>query len=154
VNYGGNASIYNPLLTNGGLVTDSAGLGIIGTSSATLRPNQVLNPNYGYGVDTVHKRLNWFNRTAFIAPSQTSFAVGNERRGVINGPGFNRVDFAAFRSFKLYKELAFQVRGEAFNVINHPSWAGVSTNATSSNFGQVTSARDPRIVQVGGKLSF
>jgi hypothetical protein len=154
VNYAGNTSIYNPLLTNGGLVTDSAGLGIIGTSSASLRPNQVLNPNYGYGVDTVHKRLNWFNQTAFIAPSQTSFAVGNERRGVINGPGFNRVDFAAFRSFKLYKTVAFQVRGEAFNVLNHPSWMAVSTNATSANFGQVTSAHDPRIVQVGGKLSF
>jgi hypothetical protein len=154
VNYSGHASIYNPTFTNGGLVTDSAGLGIIGTSAATLRPNQVLNPNAGYGLETLRKRLTWFNQTAFVAPAQTSFAVGNERRGVINGPGFNRLDLAVFRSFRLYKALAFQLRGEAFNVLNHPNWAAVSTNATDSTFGQVTSAHDPRIMQVGGKLSF
>ena len=159
VDYNGNSSIYNPLLSNGGVATDAAGLGIIGSSSAQLRPTQVLNPNSGYGLQTIHKRQNWFNQTAFIAPSAPSYTVGNERRGVINGPGYNRLDVGVFRSFRLYHESFFQVRGEAFNLLNHPNWSNVCTNATDSGctggtFGQVTSARDPRIMQLGGKVSF
>jgi hypothetical protein len=159
VDYGGNTSAYNASLANGGVATDAAGLGILNSSSARLRPTQVLNPNSGYGLETIHKRLNWFNQTAFLAPSAASYKVGNERRGVINGPGYNRLDLALFRSFKLYRETRFQLRGEAFNVLNHPNWSNVCTDATDSGctngtFGQVTASHDPRIMQLGGKVSF
>ena len=158
VYYNGLSSIYNPTLTNGGLANDAAGLGIVGNSAASLRPSQVLNPNSGYGLQTLHRRLEWFNPTAFIAPSPTSYQVGNERRGVIQGPGFNRLDVGFFRNFRIFRESVFQLRGEGFNILNHTNWASVNTTATSSTagaaFGQVTAARDPRILQVGGKLSF
>jgi hypothetical protein len=158
VNYGGATSAYNSSLTNGGLATDAAGLGILGTSAASLRPNQVLNPNSGYGLVKVHARQFWFNPTAFVAPPASSYQVGNERRNVINGPGFNRLDVGLFRNFRLFRESVFQLRGEGFNILNHTNWASVNTTATSSttgaSFGQVTAARDPRILQVGGKLSF
>jgi hypothetical protein len=156
--YNGATSLYNPTLTNGGVASDAAGLGIIGPSAASLRPNQVLDPNNGYGTQTLHKRLSWFNTTAFVAPSAASYQVGNERRNVINGPGFNRMDVGVFRNFRIFRESVFQLRGEAFNVLNHTNWSTVNTTATSSTagaaFGQVTAARDPRLIQVGGKLSF
>ena len=159
VNYSGYRSLYNSALTNGGIVNDAAGLGILGASAAGLRPSQVSNPNFGYGVVPVHSRQTWFNPTSFIAPPPASMQVGNERRGVINGPGFNRFDIGIFRNFRLYKESFFQLRGEAFNVLNHTNWAGVCTNASGSGcapytFGAVTSARDPRILQVAGKINF
>jgi hypothetical protein len=153
VNYGGLTSIYNNQ-TNGGLATDAAGLGIIGPSSAGLRPNVVLNPNDGYGQVQLRKRLHWFNQTAFIAPSPSSFQVGNEQRNIMTGPGYNRLDVGLFRNFKLYRSVTFQLRGEGFNVMNHTNWGSVGTTSTSSTFGTVTATRDPRILQVAGKINF
>ena len=75
INYGGLTSIYNGQ-TNGGLANDAAGLGIIGPSAASLRPNVVLNPNSGYGQSELQKRLHWFNQTAFVAPSPSSYQRG------------------------------------------------------------------------------
>ena len=153
INYAGLTSTYNGQ-TNGGLASDAAGLGILGPSAASLRPNVVLNPNSGYGQVNLHTRTNWFNQTAFVAPSPSSYQVGNERRGIINGPGFNKFDVGIFRNFKVYRGSVFQLRGEGFNVLNHTNWGSVGTTATSSNFGQVTATRDPRILQVGGKFNF
>ncbi len=158
IQYHGVTSAYNSTLVNGGLANDSAGLGILGTSAASLRPTQVLNPNSGYGLVQLHQRLNWFNPTAFIAQPPSALTVGNERRGVIQGPGFSKVDIGVFRNFRLWRESVFTLRGEAYNVLNHTNWLAVNTSATSSTsgaaFGQVTSSRDPRILQVGGKLQF
>lgn len=154
ISYGGIPSVYNPNFTNGGVANDAAGLGILGPSAASLRPNQVLNPNSGYGKVNLHTRLHWFNPTAFVAPSPASFQVGNEKRGTINGPGFNRLDVGLFRNFRVYRDAVFQLRGEAFNVANHTNWAGVNTTATSPTFGQVFSTRDPRLLQVAGKITF
>jgi hypothetical protein len=126
INYGGLTSTYNGN-TDGGVPTDAAGLGILG-----------------------------FNQTAFVAPSMTSFQVGNERRNAIVGPGFNRLDVGIFRNFKLVHGTTFTLRGEGFNVLNHTNWGsvGTSANSTLGNFGQITATRDPRILQVAGKINF
>jgi hypothetical protein len=161
VNYGFGTSnfvtsAYNPSLTNGGLVNDSAGLGIApgSRSLSVLRPNVVLNPNNGYGLVSLKNRTNWFNQTAFIAPSPASYQVGNEKSGIITGPGLNRLDLGVSRTFKLYRQSVFELRGEAFNAINHTNWGTVSTDAASPQFGQVLTARDPRTLQVAGKIRF
>lgn len=141
-------------LPNGGQVNDSAGLGIMnGPDPASLRPNQVLDPNNGYG-QRIHTRLNWFYRPAFVSPTANAVQVGNEKRGAINGPGFNRLDVGIFRNFKIHESLVFQLRGSAYNALNHTNFQGVSTSGTSSALGQVTSARDNRIMQVAGKITF
>jgi hypothetical protein len=153
INYQGLTSTYNGT-TNGGVANDSAGLGILLDSAASLRPNVVLNPSAGYGQVALRHRLNWFNQTAFMAPAPASYQVGNERRGSIIGPGFNRFDVGLFRNFRLYHNVVLQLRGEGFNVLNHPNWGNIDTNATSVTFGQATNTRDPRIVQVAGKINF
>jgi hypothetical protein len=152
IGYGGQTSFLN--LANGGQVNDSAGLGIMNSPDpASLRPNMVTNPNDGHG-QQIHTRLNWFYRPAFVSPTANSVSVGNEKRGVIEGPGYNRADLGLFRNFKVHEGLVFQLRGEAFNVANHTNFQGVTTSVTSGSFGQVTSARDNRILQVAGKLTF
>jgi hypothetical protein len=151
--YGTQANASGP--ASGGLATDAAGLGILGPSVQGLRPDMIANPNNGNANLQIHNRLNWFNRTAFAAPPVNSYRVGNEKRGVIEGPGFNHLDVGLFRNFKIYEGLVFQLRGEAYNVLNHTNWQAVGTTATTaSSFGQVTSTRDPRILQVAGKLTF
>ncbi len=153
INYQGLTSTFSGQ-TNGGVANDSAGLGILGPSAASMRPNVVLNPSNGYGQVALKTRNNWFNATAFQAPSPTSFQVGNEKRGIVDGPGYNRLDAGFFRNFKLYHDVVLQFRAEGFNVLNHTNWGTVGTTATSSTFGKITATRDPRILQLAGKISF
>ncbi len=141
-------------LANGGQINDSAGLGIMNSPDpASLRPNQVLNPNNGYG-QKIHTRQNWFYRPAFVAPTAASVSVGNEKRGAITGPGFNRLDLGLFRNFKIREGIVFQLRGEGFNVVNHTNLGAPSVSGASTALGTITTARDNRILQVAGKLTF
>ncbi len=154
VNYSGLTSVYNGQ-TNGGVANDAAGLGIVGgVFPSSLRPDMVLNPNDGYGQVALRKRLNWFNQTAFLAPPPASFRVGNEKRGVVDGPGYNRLDVGVFRTFKFREGISFTLRGEGYNIMNHTNWGSVGTTSTSSTFGTITATRDPRILQVAGKFNF
>jgi hypothetical protein len=146
-------------LPDGSIANDAAGLGIIGSSASSLRPNMIANPNNATGGAALKTRLNWFNKQAFSAPLPSSYSPGNERRGVIEGPGFNKIDLGLFRNFRIYESLDFQFRAEAFNVLNHTNWAGTSSSnigltATASTFGQILATRDPRILQLAGKLRF
>jgi hypothetical protein len=139
----------------GGYATDAAGIGILGNTNAGLRPNMIANPNSGNGNRTIHNHLEWFYRGAFAAPLPGSGQVGNEKRGVVEGPGFNHEDVGLFRNFKLYRNLDFQFRAEAYNVLNHTNLGAPGTTATSaSTYGVITGARDNRVLQMAGKIRF
>ena len=141
---------------NGGAVNaDVAGLAILGASPAGLRPDQIADPNSANGGAAIHTRLHWFNTAAFASPSATLGLPGNAKRSTILGPGFYRIDTGLFRNFKITEKATFQLRGEAFNVMNHTNFNGVSVAATTpSTFGVVSGAREARIMQVAGKISF
>ncbi|MDE1163432.1 MAG: TonB-dependent receptor [Acidobacteriaceae bacterium] len=146
--------------TTGGIVNDNAGLGILGNTNAGLRPNQIANPNQGYGIQ-LHSSKNylqsatpWFYTGAFAAQDPASNVPGTAKRGTINGPGFQRADLGIFRNFRIVNRLNFQLRGEAFNVANHVNVQSIGTTATSSTFGQVTGYRDARILQIAGRFDF
>ena len=94
------------------------------------------------------------NTGAFVNTDPLSDTPGTAKRGSLNGPGFIRADVGIFRNFRIYDNLVFQLRGEAFNVANHPNPAAFGVNATSSTFGEITSYRDPRILQVAGRFTF
>ena len=151
INYG-YTSVFNNS-TVGGYPTDNAGLSVLGNTDAGLRPNQLGNPNVGHG-QNIHTRLQWFYRGAFASPPPTSTLPGNEPRGAINGPGFNHADVGLFRNFRIVERLNFEFRAEATNVANHTNWQAVTTSVTSSTYGQVSTARDARILQLGGKFTF
>ncbi len=151
------ASVLNGR-TNTGIITDNAGLGSLGATSAGIRLNQIGDPNQGYGTKIHNKTYNglWFYTGAFAAapPSQTNLAP-TVKRGTIQGPGFNRLDIGVHRNFRLYNRLNFQFRAEAFNAANHTNVQSISTAANSSGiFGEVTGYRDARIMQFAGRFDF
>jgi len=131
--------------------TDVAGLAINGSSPASFRPDQIANAQAGNGLKS---KTSWFNTNAFAVPSAALGRPGNEKRGSVTLPGFNREDVGLFRNFRLYRETVFQLRGEAFNVLNHTNFNAVNTTYTSTAFGTVTGARETRILQVAGKITF
>ena len=154
---GAAASILNGR-TNTGIITDNAGLGVLGSTNAGIRLNQIGDPNSGYGTKIHNKGYNqlWFYTGAFAAapPSQTAVAP-TAKRGTIQGPGFNSMDLGIFRNFRIWERLNFQFRAEAFNAMNHTNVQTVTTAAGSSTtFGEVTGYRDARQVQFAGKFTF
>lgn len=82
-------------------------------------------------------------------------ASGNERRGVVNGPGLWRYDMALLKNTRIRESVNLQFRAEAFNLFNHTNFQTVGTTLTTvSTFGHVTAVRDPGIMQLGLKLNF
>jgi hypothetical protein len=149
-----------PVLGNGacsriggtGRCVDPTGSGcLLAASPVGCRPHQVGDPNSSpaqtYGA--------WFNAGAFAAPDPTLTALANSRPGSVRGPGFWRTDLSLFKNMKFNERLTGQLRWETFNTFNHANpICCASLNVTSSFFNQVTSTRDPRIMQLGMKLNF
>ena len=128
---------------------DPTGQGCLGASPCVVRPDLVADPNIA-----PHTLANWFNTAAFAAVPAGQFHNGASGRGVVRGPGFGRWDLSLFKNLKLSERVSSQFRLEAFNAFNHTNYNGINTTMTSSTFGQVNSARDPRIVQLGMKVNF
>jgi hypothetical protein len=59
-----------------------------------------------------------------------------------------------FKNNRITERMNLQFRAEFFNIFNHANFNGINTTFGSGAFGQVTSARDPRIIQFGIKLGF
>ena len=111
------------------------------------RPNLVGEPNSG--PQTLEQ---WFNTSAFEQPVRGTF--GNAPRAPIRLPGLANFDLTLAKNTQLTERVRLQLRAEFFNAFNHPQWNGVALGFNNSIFGRVTSAHDPRIMQIGLKLSF
>ncbi|MBL8211117.1 MAG: TonB-dependent receptor [Bryobacterales bacterium] len=98
------------------------------------------------------QQLRWFNTSVFGTPALGTF--GNAGRSLVRGPGINNWDVSFSKRTNVTERLALQFRAEFFNLFNHTQWAGVGTGVGAATFGQVTSARDPRITQLGLRLLF
>jgi hypothetical protein len=106
----------------------------------------------------------WFNPAAFASPANGSY--GNFRRNSIYGPGVDNWNMSLFKNFNFTENTRIQLRFEAYNVFNHTQWGtinnGLSSPTPGTSFaganagasGQITSARDPRLLQLGGKFYF
>jgi hypothetical protein len=105
----------------------------------------------------------WINPAAFATPALGT--IGNMGASNVPGPSFFQLDLALSRDFRIGEFGTFEIRGEAFNLTNSfragsevnglPSGgSGVNTTQGTATFGQITSALDPRIIQLAMKFSF
>ena len=73
----------------------------------------------------------------------------------VNGPPTKRFDFSVFKNIRIGEgSKKIQLRGEAFNIFNKTNFRAIQTNVTSAVYGQVTTVRDPRTIQLGAKFIF
>lgn len=131
---------------------DPAGIGFIPAAIAGGRPLLLCDPNSS-APNTIDQ---WFN-TACFAPQNTTGiqnVPGNASRGAVDGPPTTRIDFTMAKNFKVAETVTVQLRAEAFNALNHTNFRNLSTARNAATFGQVTSFRDPRIMQFGLKVIF
>jgi hypothetical protein len=104
----------------------------------------------------------WFDTSQFVNPP--NFTYGNVGRTLpdVRGPGIVDFDLSVIKDTAISERLKLQFRAEAFNFVNHRNLgnpnvsfsAGSNGLNNSSTFGLITSARDPRIMQLGMKLIF
>jgi Carboxypeptidase regulatory-like domain len=128
-------------------------------------------PNLVPGVEpynaTWGPSLQYLNPSAFTPNAPGTF--GNLGRDVLRLPGQLQFDVSLSRIFAIHEAFRFEIRGEAFNVINHTNFAaqgsagigvtgsessGVSSARSAANFGRITTAGDPRLFQFAVKLYF
>jgi hypothetical protein len=97
----------------------------------------------------------YFNPNYFVA--EPVGQVGNAMRRFFSGPGIYNFDMALLKDTQITESMQVQFRAEAFNVFNHAQFSNPSGNFNNSGaggFGYVTSARDPRIIQLALKFLF
>ncbi len=62
----------------------------------------------------------WFNEAAFAVPAPGTF--GDERRNQLTGPAFSLVNLSLGKTFAVAESVRLQVRADANNAFNHPSF--------------------------------
>ena len=139
-----------------GIVTMTSGLPInpqlTGGQSSNGLPNATNRPDKVGNISYPHKVGEWFNTAAFANPAVGAW--GNAGFNSLRGPGRDNWNLSLFKSFNFNEYRRLELRAESFNVWNHTEFDQVSNGLGSSNFGQVTSAFDPRVFQFGAKLYF
>jgi len=157
-----------------GIVTAMTGaplnIGLNGQSASSIVPNAANRPDVtGSGGDP-HTVNEWFNTSIYSAPAAGQW--GNTPRNSVRGPGRDNWNLSFFKNFVFSETRGsnLQFRAEFFNIWNHTQFqgdtinGGISTNFNTNcniaagtncgNFGHVTSAYDPRIIQLALKLNF
>ncbi len=141
-----------------GIVTMTSGLPInpqlTGGQSGNGLPNATNRPDQVSSVSYPHKVGEWFDIAAFAPPAIGAF--GDAGHNSLRGPGRDNWNLSLFKSFVFNEARGsrFELRAESFNTWNHTEFNQVSNGLGSTNFGQVTSAFDPRVFQFGAKLYF
>jgi hypothetical protein len=92
----------------------------------------------------------YFNGSVFTLPALGTYGDANRR--FFHGPGIANWDMSLHKTTRLRENLTLQFRAEFFNVFNHAQFNNPQGLFDSSQFGEVTSARDPRIGQLSLKM--
>jgi hypothetical protein len=141
-----------------GILTLQSGVPIAVTQSTnnnafagfgTQRPNLTGDAELPSDQRTVS---HWFNTAAFsTAPA---FTLGSARRNPVRGPSYRNLDVALARRIATGRAVGIELRAEAFNITNTPSLGAPNGTFGTAAFGTITTAGDPRVIQLAAKLLF
>jgi hypothetical protein len=115
----------------------------------TQRPNLVGDPELPADERSVNR---WFNTSAFTQAG--AFTLGTSSRNPVRGPSYRNLDLAVMRRVPLQGAKAIEVRVEVFNATNTPPLGAPNTQVGSAAFGTITTASDPRVIQLAAKFIF
>jgi hypothetical protein len=141
---------------------------------ASKLQNATNRPNVNGSVSYPKTVAQWFNASDFTPTAAGEF--GNLPFNSIRGPGRQNWNMSLFKAFVFNEERGskLEFRAEFFNAFNHTEWNGISSGVSfdqnplltdnvtpnpnfgkvNNNFGAITSAHDPREIQLGLKLYF
>ncbi len=128
-------------------VTQANSLGYAGFT--TQRPNLVGDPKLPADQRTP---AHWFNTAAFATANQ--FTLGTASRNPVRGPSYRDVDLSLMRNVRIGPNRAIELRAEIFNLLNTVNFGAPAATQGAANFGTITTALDPRVVQLAVKFVF
>ncbi|HET7220058.1 MAG TPA: TonB-dependent receptor [Vicinamibacterales bacterium] len=96
--------------------------------------------------------LRFFNTDAFSIPGAGLF--GTSARNMVIGPGSHNVNMSLSKNVNFGRARGVMIRVQANNVFNNVQYAAIDTIVNSPTFGQVTSVRPMRSVQVNLRFRF
>jgi len=139
----------------------------------------LLDPNGFYSMASVNANR---NNPVAVTPNDVRYIIngpgaakvfgtpfGTAARNSEHGPIFNNLNLSVFKNIRVMESVKIQLRGEAFNVLNHPNpgfgvasggtlpvialtSAGLNNGSSFNNFDDIRYAN--RVVQVGIRLVF
>jgi hypothetical protein len=127
------------------------------------------NTSYSFGggqtPDQVHtpKKVNrvWnsagsgiidFDTSAFQQAADFTFGTTQRNLSYLRGPGTDQTNFSLQKYFTVTERWKIQVRGDAFDIFNHPYFTNPDTGLGDSNFGLISGAFQPREIQGAVKI--
>jgi hypothetical protein len=117
------------------------------------RADLVGNPNLPSGRSTAQQLNAWFNTSAFALAAPGTF--GDSPRNLIRAPGTFNFDWSFAKTFRISERFSTQLRGDFFDLLNTPHFSAPGASvASTSTFGKISAAADPRIVQISLRLRF
>jgi len=115
--------------------------------AGTVRPNLIGDP--WSGAQTLS---HWFNTAAF--QSAPLYTFGNSPRSVLRGPAWKNADLTLSKNFNITERWRTELRGEFFNVLNHPNFDIPGHTLGNADFGVISSAEAGRTVQLALRVAF
>jgi hypothetical protein len=115
-----------------------------------LRPDRIGAGNSG--IDPKTDRFKFLDINAYQV--QALNTPGNAARNSAYGPNQFVTNFKLGKTFRIVEGHNVDFRWEAFNLFNTVNFNNPSTTYGASNFGVITSAQDPRVMQLAIRYSF
>ncbi len=84
----------------------------------------------------------------------SAYQYGTFPRNGLIGPGQTNLDLSISKHFIVREKFDLELRGDAFNVLNHTQFRNPDVTITDATFGQISNTFDPRILQIALHLRF
>ena len=139
-------------LQSGFPFTVGSGVDNARTGTGGQRADIIGNPSLGDDRSQGDRIDQYLNKNAFAPNALGTF--GTLGRNTFRAPGFASVDFGLSKGFKLKERLTTTFRFEAFNAFNRTNLGAPNAGQNSVQFMRITSAGDPRILQLALRLTF
>ena len=144
-----------------GIYSYQVGGPIVWTNGSTTSPGDYV---YSGGPGTLQVNARETNTTAFntglfVTNSAQTFAYHVRTFSTtfpnLRSDGINQLDASMLKRFLIKEKTYFQLRAEAFNLMNHPAFSAPNVTATNANFGLITAqANRSRQLQFGVRFVF
>jgi len=135
----------------------------VGSDRADFTGSNISQAIFG---DRSHSQMvnQYFDTSLFTVNAIGTF--GNSPRNVLANPGLFNIDLAAIKYFPINERMKLQFRAEFFNLLNNvnftvpglgsanPDQSAAGNIVGTGNFGKLTFAADPRILQFALKFIF
>ena len=93
----------------------------------------------------------WFDTSCFPVAAVGHF--GNSGASVLPGPGIANWDLGIQKIFPLFGDVKVHFRTEMFNAWNHAQFQQPNGDSgAGANFGRISAARAPRLIQLAAKV--